>query len=109
MGNLFGNCIKTNHKDDQPKSNNNGRGDPFSNPKKDRVYDQDKAILDVKARMRKIKVYVDKINIQIEQQAEKIKDLIKNKSKERALIALKHKKFLEKELDKASGAQQMLQ
>lgn len=44
----------------------------------------------------------------MEQQNVKIKDFLKDKAKQRALIALKHKKFLEKEIDKATGAQQML-
>ena len=35
--------------------------------------------------------------------------MVKDKQKQRALIALKHKKFLEKELDKADGAITMLQ
>ena len=37
-------------------------------------------------------------------QQEKIALHLKEKNKQRALIALKHKKFIEKELDKAMGA-----
>ena len=108
MGNLFSNCIKPNNTNsDRPKNGGNNNG-PNSMPKKDRVTDTDKAVLDVKARMRKVKTYIDKLNIQLDQQDVKIKDLIKSKSKERALVALKHKKFIDKELDKATGAQAML-
>ena len=46
---------------------------------------------------------------QKEKQEQVVKDLLSKKQKERALIQLKHKKFLEKELEKAEGAQQMLQ
>lgn len=35
-------------------------------PKRDRVDDTDKAILDVKARMRKIKTYIDKLKIDMD-------------------------------------------
>jgi len=38
----------------------------------------------------------------------KIKTLLKEGQKNRALITLKQKKFLEKELEKAAGAQVML-
>jgi ribosomal protein S8 len=34
---------------------------------------------------------------------------VKEKNKQRALIALKHKKFIEKELEKAMGAQVLLE
>jgi len=37
-----------------------------------------------------------------------VKSHLQNKAKERALIALKHSKFLEKELNKTDGALQML-
>jgi hypothetical protein len=41
----------------------------------------------------------------VKDQDAKVKEHLKTKSKARALIALKHKKFLQKELDKADGAQ----
>lgn len=44
--------------------------------------------------MKKIKVYIDKLNLQVKDQDAKVKEHLKAKSKERALIALKHKKFL---------------
>lgn len=78
-------------------------------PAKSRVNEQDKAILDVKARMRKLKTYSDKLGVQIEEQKAKISEYLKEKNKQRALIALKHKKFLEKEIEKAFGAQTLLE
>lgn len=54
--------------------------------------------------MRKLKTYIDKLNIDTEKQDAKIKEQLAQKNKQRALIALKHKKFLEKEVDKALGA-----
>lgn len=59
MGGLFSNCFKTNNhqRDDPPPRNNNNQ------PPKSRVNDQDKAILDVKSRMRSLKTYVDKLNL----------------------------------------------
>ena len=58
----------------------------------------------MKARLRKLKTYTDKLNIDIEKQKEKISGYLREKNKQRALIALKHRKFMEKELDKVYGA-----
>ena len=71
--------------------------------------DQDKAILEVKGRLRKLKTYTDKLQLDIDKQKTRIQEFLKEKNKQRALIALKHRKFIEKELDKAFGAQSMLQ
>lgn len=60
MGNLFG---KKEKKSSKSKSNNDHGSYNQSKPKIDRVTEQDKAVLDVKARMRKIKVYVDKLTL----------------------------------------------
>ena len=106
MGGIFGKCFKENDNNvgKKKKANDQPPKQEVKQPQKDRITDTDRAILDVKARMKKIKVYIDKLNLQVKEQDKKVKDLIKAKSKDRALIALKHKKFLEKELDKADGA-----
>ena len=46
-------------------------------PMKDRVSENDKAILDIKARMRKLKTYEKKLEEQDKTAMEKIKELIK--------------------------------
>ena len=66
--------------------------------------DTDQAILDVKARMRKIRTYTEKLEQQDRDAMAKIKELLKNGEKKRAIIHLKQKKFIEKEVEKASGA-----
>ena len=64
MGCIFGTNSQTNEspRQDKYKSSIQNTG-----PAKSRVNDTDKAILDVKARLRKLKTYVDKLNIQAEQ------------------------------------------
>ena len=42
--------------------------------------------------------------LQVDKQKAKVKEHLAAKSKDRALIALKHQKFLEKELQKTDGA-----
>ena len=76
---------------------------------KNRITEQDQAILDVKARMTKIKTYVKKLELQEQETTDKIKQLIKDGQKQRAMIYLKQKKFQQKEIEKASGATMMLQ
>jgi hypothetical protein len=67
MGGLMASCFKSRDSGNMPSgSGGNGKGkdkDIHSRPipAKDRVTDTDKAILDVKARMRKIKTYIDKM------------------------------------------------
>lgn len=82
---------------------------PQNGSQKDRVNETDKAILDVKARQRKIRTYQDKLSLQEKDTIAKIKDLVKAGQKNRAIIILKQKKYLEKEIEKASGAYLMLQ
>ena len=95
MGNLF-DCFKA--------TNTNPRPEVPDNKKKSRVNETDKAILDVKARLRKLKTYIDKLQLDTEKQQTKIQEHLKEKNKQRALLALKQRKFIEKELDKAMGA-----
>ena len=96
MGSLF-----SKKKDKQEKKKQevpkNGAG-------KDRVNETDQAILDVKARQRKIKTYMKKMETQEQQATEKIKELLKAGQKQRAMIHLKQKKFIAKEVEKAQGA-----
>ena len=56
-----------------------------------------------------MKQYYKKIENQGKEQEAKCKKLLKEGNKNRALIALKHKKFMEKELDKVNGAEMLLQ
>ena len=108
MGNFASSCMKAQNVDNMPKkaAPNSGAAEKLENS---RVNDQDRAILDVKTRLKKLKVYVDKLNLDVNKQQEKISQYLKDKNKQRALIALKHKKFIEKELDKAMGAQVLLE
>ena len=63
----------------------------------------------IKANIKKLKVYSDKLQIDAKTQDAKIKELIKDKQKERAVLALRIKKLKLKELEKADGAMFMLQ
>ena len=63
--------------------------------------DTDQAILDVKARQRKIRTYTEKLEQQDRDALVKIKELLKSGQKKRAIIHLKQKKFIEKEVEKA--------
>jgi len=64
MGCIFGTNSQTNDPPREEKYKSSIQG---SGAAKSRVNETDKAILDVKARMRKLKTYVDKLNIQSEQ------------------------------------------
>ena len=78
---------------------------PQSGAQKDRITDNDKAIIDIKARMRKLKEYEKKLAEQDRVATEKIKELIKAGQKPRAIIHLKKKKFVEAEVTKCNGQQ----
>lgn len=63
MGGMFSNCFKGNNnqrEDPPPKPNNTNH---YKEPAKSRVNETDKAILDVKARLKKLKMYIDKLEI----------------------------------------------
>jgi hypothetical protein len=51
---------------------------PVNGAGKDRVNDQDKAILDLKGRMRKIRTYQEKMNLQVEEVTTLIKTMMKD-------------------------------
>ena len=101
MGNKFAQCFNVKNTGDQTAASGLP---PNSGPTKNRVTDQDKAILDLKSRIRKIKTYREKLENQEKEAMEKAKDLVKAGEKNRALIHLKKKKFLGKEMEKADGA-----
>eukprot|EP00347_Sterkiella_histriomuscorum_P011315 403372921 len=111
MGGLFSRKKSSNNQNDNNSNSQNKQAinnNNYQQPQKSRVNDTDKAILDIKARLRKLKTYIDKLNIDIDTQDQKIKEHLTQKSKQRALIALKHKKFLEQQHEKSMGAQVML-
>ncbi|CDW79385.1 charged multivesicular body protein 6 [Stylonychia lemnae] len=109
MGIIFGKSKKSIKKQEETKVQHINNNNHYGGPQKNRVNETDKAILDIKARMKKLKVYTDKIKIQVDQQKEKIQEHLREKNKQRALIALKHKKFLDQQYDKSLGAQTLLQ
>ena len=74
-----------------------------------RINENDQAILKIKASVKKLKVYSDKLQLEAKAQDAKIKEWIKEKQKDRAVLALRIKKLKLKELEKADGAMFMLQ
>ena len=58
----------------------------MNNATLDRVNDQDRAILDLKARMRNIRKYQDKLSSQEESVLVKIKQLMTDGQKKRAML-----------------------
>lgn len=58
--------------------------------------------------MRKIRTYTDKLTLQEKEVTETIKKFLAEGNKNRALIHLKKKKFVGKEIEKAQGATLML-
>ena len=111
----MGNCIKPSNADIEDSrekkkpaavANNSGQAKTVQNS---RVNENDQAILKIKANIKKLKVYSDKLHIDAKTQDAKIKELIKDKQKERAVLALRIKKLKLKELEKADGAMFMLQ
>ena len=111
----MGNCIKPSNADIEDSrekkkpaavANNSGQAKTVQNS---RVNENDQAILKIKANIKKLKVYSDKLQIDAKTQDAKIKELIKDKQKERAVLALRIKKLKLKELEKADGAMFMLQ
>ena len=63
----------------------------------------------MKGRMRKVRTYITKLEKQEEEAIAKCKELMKAGNKNRALVYLKKKKFTAKEVEKAQGAQIMLE
>ena len=54
-------CFGRQNTDDAPSGKGNNQKDPMSGAGKDRVSSTDQAILDVKARQRKIRTYMEKM------------------------------------------------
>ena len=65
-------------------------------------------MVEIKSRLRKLKDYIKKLEVQEEQLNAKIKELIKEGKKERAIYPLKHKKLVQQNIQKAEGAKVML-
>lgn len=71
MGNIIGKCFPGNNTGaeiEPPRTGNQPKGgldsgNPYKGPEKSRVNEQDKAILEVKARLRKLKTYIDKMTL----------------------------------------------
>ena len=99
----MGNCFKGNGVVEPPKSNAPARPEISSGAGKNRVTENDQAILDIKARQRKLRDYEKKLEQQDKEATDKIKELIKEGQKNRAIIHLKKKKFVEAEVTKCSG------
>ena len=76
----------------------------YAAPKENRVNETDKALLDLKGRIRKVKTYVLKLEKQEEDVITLCKKLILEGKKDRALIQLKKKKFTVAEREKAQNA-----
>lgn len=101
MGGLF--SKKKSNKTEKPAK----KADPA--PAKSRVNEADKSILEIKTRVKKLKMYSDKLALDVKGQNEKIQGFLKDKNKNRAMMALKHRKFMEKQLDKSFAAQGVLE
>jgi len=102
MGSLFS---KKKNKETPKKKNDQVQS---TAPAKSRVNDADKSILEIKMRLKKLKMYSDKLSLEVKGQNEKIKELLKE-SKSRAMMALKHRKFMEKQVEKSYAAQGILE
>eukprot|EP01027_Heterolobosea_sp_BB2_P001660 GEZU01002483.1.p1 GENE.GEZU01002483.1~~GEZU01002483.1.p1 ORF type:complete len:215 (-),score=78.20 GEZU01002483.1:370-1014(-) len=71
--------------------------------KKSRITQHDKAVLDLKVQRDKLKQYQKKINDVIERETEIARVLLKEGKKEKAMLALKKKKYQQQLLDKTEG------
>ena len=104
----MGNCMKEGFAEPATQNSVQKRV-PLNGAGKDRITENDRAIIDIKARMRKLRTYEEKLAEQDKAATAKIKELIKAGQKERAIIHLKQKKFVEAEVNKCNGAQIKLQ
>jgi len=68
-----------------------------------RITEQDKAVLQLKQMRDKLKQYQKRIETQIEKDIELARELVKKGNKNKALLLLKKKKFLEKNLVNTDG------
>lgn len=71
--------------------------------KKPKITDVDKAILSLKTQRRKLGQYQQQLEAVIEAEKQAVRDLIKEKRKDRALLALKKKKAQEELLKQVDG------
>lgn len=86
MGNCFGN-----QKEEPPR------------PKKAQVSEEDKAAAQLMVTRDDIKKYHKRLETAIQHTKEAIKDCLRNKQKQKAVLALRKQKFLEKNLDTSQG------
>ncbi|OMJ79324.1 hypothetical protein SteCoe_20665 [Stentor coeruleus] len=70
---------------------------------KTRVNEEDKAIAQIKITRDQVKNYLKKLESNISQLKAAIKECVKNKQKDKALLALRKQKFLEKNLETGRG------
>lgn len=80
-----------------------GGGHQDSPKLKSRVNEDDKAIAELKFTRDKVRTYTKKLETCIGHCREAVKFCIQNKQKDKALLALKKQKYLEKTLDSARG------
>ena len=108
MGNLSS-CFASQGEDAPDKKEKPGKGIvKHRQAEQNRVTEDEMQLAEVKSRINKIKEYQKKNEKQIAEQEAKVKQLAREGNKQRAIIALKHKKFLVKEQDKIAGAELML-
>ncbi|KAG4095933.1 hypothetical protein H8356DRAFT_1276160 [Neocallimastix lanati (nom. inval.)] len=78
-------------------------GSSSSKPKKSKITSQDKAILDLKIQRDKLNQYQKKIQAVLDREYEIAKINIKKGNKEKALLALKKKKYQEQLIEKVDA------
>ncbi|EYU34253.1 hypothetical protein MIMGU_mgv1a026215mg, partial [Erythranthe guttata] len=71
--------------------------------KKPKITEVDKAILSLKTQRRKLGQYQQQLEVVIEAEKQAAKDLLREKRKDRALLALKKKKLQEDLLKQVDG------
>ena len=89
---MGGSCFKAGDaQDDIPKQSNKGIQ---KLPENVRTDEKDKAMVEIKSRLRTLKDYLKKLEVQEKQLDQKVKDMIKEGKKDRAIFPLKHKKLV---------------
>mmetsp|Transcript_19596 Transcript_19596/g.33633 ORF Transcript_19596/g.33633 Transcript_19596/m.33633 type:complete len:221 (+) Transcript_19596:179-841(+) len=80
-------------------------GSLLSKPKKpkNRITAHDQAVLDLKVQRDKLRQYQKKIEVVIQREDEVVRELLQQKRKDRALVALKKKKYQQHLLSKADA------